>query len=108
MARGPELDRYTRERICELKFTYKWGARRIKKYRFPDIPLSIIHYTLRIESKRVNSASLPRSGQPRKLTEEDRDSMYDAIQSNPSIIRDKLLSVVNYKVYAMSIWRLTY
>ena len=108
MARGPELDCYTRERICELKFTCKWGARRIKKYRFPDIPLSTIHYTLRMESKRVNSASLPRSGQPRKLTEEDRDSVYDAIQSNPSITRDELLSVVDYKVHAMSIWRLTH
>ncbi|KAJ5883464.1 uncharacterized protein N7473_010350 [Penicillium subrubescens] len=108
MARGPELDVYTRERICELKFTNKWGGRRIKKYRFPDIPLSTIHYTLRMESKRRNSASLYRSGQPRKLTEEDRDRVYDAIQSNPSITREDLLSVVDYKVHATSIWRLTH
>jgi hypothetical protein len=76
---GKELDIYTRERICELKFTLKWGARKIQKYRFPEIPLSTISYTLTMERKRVNSASLARSGTPRKLSEEDRDRIYDAI-----------------------------
>ncbi|KAJ5355558.1 uncharacterized protein N7496_012770 [Penicillium cataractarum] len=64
--RGKELDIYTRECICELKFTLKWGARRIQKYRFPDIPLSTISYTLTMERKRVNSASLARTGTPRR------------------------------------------
>ncbi len=98
MPRGKELDVYTRERICELKFTLKWGARRIQKYRFPEIPLSTISYTLTMERKRINSASLPRSGQPRKLTEEDRDRVNDAIQNNPAITREDLLNEVDYKV----------
>lgn len=92
--RGKELDVYTRERICELKFTLKWGAGPIQKHRFPHIPLSTIPYTPTMERKRVDSASVPRTGTPRKLTEEDRDRIYDAIQSNPSITRENLLNQV--------------
>ncbi|KAJ5472117.1 hypothetical protein N7539_008686, partial [Penicillium diatomitis] len=102
------LDVYTCERICELKFTLKWGARRIQKYRFPDIPLSTISYTLTMKRKRMNGASLARAGPPRKLSEEDRDRVYDAIQTNPSITREDLLKEVDYKVKTSSIWRLTH
>ncbi|KAJ5459624.1 uncharacterized protein N7458_001176 [Penicillium daleae] len=61
-----------------------------------------------MERKRVNSAALPRTGTPRKLTKEDRDRIYDAIQSNPSITREDLLKEVDYKVKPSSIWRLTH
>lgn len=47
MPRGPKLAPYIRERIYELKRSAKWGAKRIQKYAFPNIPLSTIHYTLR-------------------------------------------------------------
>lgn len=106
--RDKELDSETRSRICELKFTCKWGAKRIQKYRFPDIPLSTIHYTLREEHKRLNNHSRPRSGGPRKLTEDDRDHIYDIIQQKPTITREELLSEVDFKVHASSIWRLTH
>ncbi|KAJ5134550.1 uncharacterized protein N7443_003828 [Penicillium atrosanguineum] len=108
MPRGPELEPYIRERICELKRSAKWGAKRIQKNAFPDIPLSTIHYTLRQDLKRLKGVSLPRSGAPRKLTAEDRDRVYDAIQNRPDITREDLLAEVNYKVKAMSIWRLTH
>ncbi|KAJ5535388.1 hypothetical protein N7527_001642 [Penicillium freii] len=108
MARGPELPPHVRERICELKRSAKWGAKRIQKHAYPHIPLSTIHYTLRQETKRSHGISMPRLGGPRKLTEEDRDRVYDAIQSRPDITREDLLAEVDYKVKAHSIWRLTH
>lgn len=108
MARGPELLPHVRERICELKRSAKWGAKRIQKHAYPHIPLSTIHYTLRQEAKRVHGISIPRPGPIRKLTEEDRDRVYDAIQSRPDITREDLLAEVDYKVKRHSIWRLTH
>lgn len=108
MARGPELPPHVRERIYELKRSAKWGAKRIQKHAYPHIPLSTIHYTLRQEAKRSHGISMPRLGGPRKLTEEDRDRVYDAIQSRPDITREDLLTEVDYKVKAHSIWRLTH
>jgi hypothetical protein len=96
MTRGPELEPYVRERICELKRSAKWGAKRIQKHAFPNIPLSTIHYTLRQEAKRCHGISIARSGAPRKLTEEYRDRVYEAIQNNPSITREDLLAEVDY------------
>ncbi|KAJ5675310.1 uncharacterized protein N7477_005244 [Penicillium maclennaniae] len=49
MPRGPKLEPYIRERIYELKRSAKWGAKRIQKNTFPDIPRSTIHYTLRVQ-----------------------------------------------------------
>ncbi|OQD72675.1 hypothetical protein PENANT_c235G00440, partial [Penicillium antarcticum] len=106
--RGPELDCLTRAKICELHAANGWGATTIKKQRFPDIPCSTIQYTLTQEAKRQKHESLPRSGQPRKITEEDRDHIYDIIQEKPSILIEDLLGEVDFKVHRMSIWRLTH
>jgi len=106
--RGPELDCLTRAKICELHSTNGWGATTIKKKRFPDIPRSTIQYTLTQESKRQKQQSLARSGGPRKLTEDDRDHIYETIQQNPSILVADLLAEVDYKVKRTSIWRLTH
>lgn len=46
---------------------------------------------------------MPRPGPHRKLTEEDRDRIYDPIQSRPEITRENLLADVDYKVKAHSI-----
>lgn len=106
--RGPELDCLTRARICELHTTNGWGATTIKKLRFPDILRSTIQYTLTQESKRQKQQTLPRPGGPRKLTEDDRDHIYETIQQNPSILAADLLKEVDYKVKRHSIWRLTH
>lgn len=106
--RGPELDCLTRARICELHATNGWGATTIKKRRFPDIPRSTIQYTLTQDSKRQKQESLPRSGTPRKLTENDRDHIYETIQENPSISLQYLRKEVDFKVHRTSIWRLTH
>ncbi|KAJ5318343.1 hypothetical protein N7476_004763 [Penicillium atrosanguineum] len=63
---------------------------------------------LRQDLKRLKGVSLPRSGAHRKLTAEDRDSVYDAIQNRPDITREDLLAEVDYRVKAMSIQRLTH
>jgi transposase len=107
MARGLELPPYVHERICELNRSAKWGAKRIQKHAYPHIPLSTIHYTLRQEVKRAHGILIPRFGPPRKLTEEDQDRVYDAIQSRPDITREDLAEV-DHKVKAHSIWRLTH
>lgn len=106
--RGPELDCLTRAKICELHHTNGWGATTIKKRRFPDIPRSTIQYTLTQESKRQKQESLPRPGQPRKITEDDRDHIYDIIQQQPSVLTDDLLKELDFKVHRQSIWRLTH
>jgi hypothetical protein len=49
------------------KKSAKWGAKRIQKHAFPEIPLSTIHYTLRQEAKRCHGVSITRSGVPRSL-----------------------------------------
>ncbi|KAJ5481421.1 hypothetical protein N7475_000233 [Penicillium sp. IBT 31633x] len=90
MPRGPGLAPYIRSRICELKRSVKWGAKRIQEYAFPNIPLSTMHYTLRQDTKRCHG-----------LTEEDRDRVYDAIQNNPSVTREDLLAEVDYKFNAL-------
>lgn len=105
--RGPELDPYIRTRICELRNTAKWSYRAIHK-AYPTIPLSTIHYTVRKERERQNNQSLPRSGQPRKLTEDDRDHIYDIVTSNPYIKQQDLLSEVDNKVKICSIRKLLY
>lgn len=106
--RGPELDCLTRARICELHTTNGWGATTIQKRRFPDIPRSTIQYTLTKERERQNQGSLPRTGTPRKLTDNDRDHIYKIIQENPSISMEDLRKEVDYKVCRASIWRLTH
>jgi transposase len=105
--RGLGLECLTRAKICELHATNGWGATTIKK-RFPDIPRSTIQYTLTQEAKRAKHESLPRSGTPRKLTEVDRDYIYDTIQETPSILIKDLLGEVDFRVHRSSIWRLTY
>lgn len=101
--RGPELDCLTRAKVCELRATNGWGATTIKKIRSPKIPRSTIQYTLTQEAKRQKQQSLPRLGAPRKLTEEDRDHIYNTIQEKPSILIKDLLGEVDFKVHCTSI-----
>lgn len=56
--------------------------------------------------KTPKQESLPRLGQPRKFTEDDRDNIYGIIQETPSISTEKLLTEVDFKVRRQSIWRL--
>lgn len=105
--RGPELDPFIRTRLCELRHTAKWSYRAIQK-AYPTIPLSTIHYTIRKEHERHQNHSKSRSGQPRKLTEDDRDHIHDLVTSDPHIKQQDLLTEVDHKVKIGSIRRLLY
>lgn len=101
-----ELDPQTRSRICELK-SIGWGAQRIHtKHR--DIPLSTIKTTLRLEKERHNNVSKPRSGRPHKLTENQRDHIYECTVLDPHIKIRSLIDEVDGTVKKRSIQRLLY
>ncbi|KAK7995035.1 hypothetical protein PG990_013808 [Apiospora arundinis] len=52
-----------RDRICELH-SIGWGYKAIHR-KHPQIPVSTIRYTIKMEPLRKENASLPRSGRPR-------------------------------------------
>ncbi|KAJ5898841.1 hypothetical protein N7495_003585 [Penicillium taxi] len=96
----------TRSRICELKRTNGWGARRIKKLAFPDIPISTIHSTLRMEDKRVENHRVIGSGRPFKLNDADKKRLYEAVEQSPDIMIKELLALVDNKIGRDALWRL--
>lgn len=97
MVRGKELSPQLRSRICEL---YSLGYKPKKIYEIHrDIPINTIKTTVRREKLRKDNVSRPRSGAPRKLTEADRDHIYDLIiHENPHIRTKDLLAAVDFKV----------
>jgi hypothetical protein len=75
MARGKELSSQMRSRLCELHsigYSYKHIC---EIHR--EIPLSTIKYTIRKEAIRNKNQSMPQSGAPHKISEEERDQIYD-------------------------------
>lgn len=54
----------------------------------------------------VDLKTLPRSGRPRKLTEEDRDQLYDVISTEPCVKYQDLMDEVDNTVKKESIRRL--
>ncbi|KAJ5887365.1 hypothetical protein N7495_007406 [Penicillium taxi] len=93
-----QLSPSTRSRICELKRMNGWGARLINKHAFPDIPVSSIQSTLRMEAKRgVDNHRVPGSGRPSKLTEAEKTSLYTAVEQNLDILIRELLALINNK-----------
>lgn len=94
MPRGRELSIQMRSRICELH-SIGYSTHKIHRAH-PNIPLSTIKYTVKMERERDENRSLPRSGCPRKLTEDDRDNLYDiAIHQDPHIKMDDLMKNVD-------------
>lgn len=99
--RGKDLSPQTRSRICELK-AYGLSYKQIHAVHH-NIPLSTIKSTVLLERKRNDNQSQPRSGCPWKLTEEQRDHLYDLSVHKPHIrIRD-MLSEVDHAVKERSI-----
>ena len=84
-----------RSRICELSSLH-YSHTRIHQIH-PEIPLGTIKTTIRREKTRIENQSKKRPGRPRKLTEEQRDSIYYTVEyENPHIThRDLLTSVDN-------------
>lgn len=59
-----------------------------------------------METQRQNGVSKPRTGRPRRLTEEQRDHIYDLITSDPHIKTRDLEEEVAHVVKERSIRRL--
>lgn len=104
MGRGPEMTPQMRSRLCELR-KIGWSALKIHK-QHPEVPISTIKSTIRRESIRDDNKTLPRSGAPRKLSEEQRDHLYDLVQTNPQITLRELVEAVDGAVQKRSIQRL--
>lgn len=102
--RRQELDVYTRTQITTLKsngFSYREIAS-----KYPTIPIGTIKSTVNREKTRIKNETSPRSGCPRKLNENDKERLLDAIDENPRVKSDDLLAEVDLKVCRQSIWRL--
>lgn len=54
----------------------------------------------------MDNHSLPRSGRPRKLDEDDIRKIDEMIEQNPRVMIEDLLEGVSHKVKKTSIWRL--
>ena len=81
MARGKELSPQIRSCLCELHsigYSYK-HIHEIHR----EIPLGTIKYTIRKEAVRNNNQSMPRSGAPHKISEQERDQIYDLTNHEP-------------------------
>jgi transposase len=105
MARGSELIPQDRARICELH-NVGYGAKRIHSVH-PEWSINTIKSTLRRQALRTNHITRPRSGMPRKLTEEQRDHIYDVItHTNPHATNQDLCAEVNSAVKVRTMQRL--
>jgi transposase len=103
--RGPELSQQIRSRICELH-TIGYSYRRIHLIH-PELSKSTIIRTCQLESKRINNNTKSRPGAPRKISEAERDLLYDtAIHQNPHISTKSLTQEVDQEVSERSIRRL--
>jgi hypothetical protein len=81
------------ESICELH-AIGWGYKCIHK-RYPWVSLSGIRYTIKKESERRMGITKPRSGRPKKLTEEDKSRILYVIAEQPRVTYKDLLSEVS-------------
>ncbi|OKO93784.1 Transposable element Tc1 transposase [Penicillium subrubescens] len=98
MPRGPELSPSTRSRICSLRTDAKYSYGKIASL-FPYIPRSTIVSTCKLEAIRgKENDSCKRTGRPRNLSEEERDTIYDYIQQKPSCRYYELLDLVDNKI----------
>lgn len=94
-----------RSRICELS-SLGYSLRRIHAIH-REIPLSTIRYTVKKEHTRLKNQSLPRSGTPHKLSDEQRDHLYDlTANQNPRIKYRELAKEVDNCASRSTLYRL--
>ncbi|KAH6654192.1 hypothetical protein BKA67DRAFT_564388 [Truncatella angustata] len=103
--RGPGLPEVMKARISELR-SLGWSPNRIHK-KHPDIKLSTIKSYITREAaiaRRATDHTPSKRGPKRKLTEEDRDRIYDIIyHEDPHIKHRDLLQEVDDKVKLTSL-----
>jgi hypothetical protein len=81
--RGKELPPHLRTRICELR-SLGWSYDKIYT-KHPDVPRSTIAYTCVKEAEQVNNNSKPRVRAPRIVSEDERDSIVEAVILTPAM-----------------------
>ena len=79
-----------RARLCELH-SIGWGARRIHA-KHPEIPISTISYTLKMERVRDDNQSLTRTARTRKLTEKRRNPLPDRRHAEPHVTSSPVIN----------------
>ena len=100
-----ELDPCMRARICELHTEAHWGYKRIHTAH-PDIAISTIRNTIKMEQERINQRSKPRSGPLEKLTVEDKQKLIDLTIQYPHIGYMALQNAVDNRVTIRTIQRM--
>ena len=100
-----QLDAYMRTKLVELKTVAGWTYKQIHE-EYPSIPINTIKTTVSRAKQRINNETSSCSGRPRKLDEDDKSKLLNAIDTNPRITYDDLLATVDNKVKRTSIWRL--
>ena len=105
MPRGRQLSPQLRARICELH-SIRYTATQIRTIH-PEIPIKTIRSVIRQFATRSDCLTLPRSGRPRILTEEQRDHIYDTVNhTNPHITTRDLLREVDNVVKKRTVQKL--
>ncbi|KAJ5116783.1 hypothetical protein N7456_001131 [Penicillium angulare] len=100
-----QLDVYTRTQICTLKNIAGWSYSQIQAH-FPHIPRSTITTTVKREPSRRNNQTVRRTGAPKKLGEEEKKKLLDALDNDPRITWDDLEKVIDRKAGRHCIRRL--
>jgi transposase len=78
-----DLDPQLRGRILELR-DLRWSIGKIAQKH--NLPKSTVQYTITKAIQRArNQESQPRIGRPRVITEDERDSLFEAITLTPEI-----------------------
>jgi transposase len=104
--KGKELSVQARSRICELHTAAGYGAKKIHSLH-PEWSINTIKTTIRRESLRNDNVTRKRSGMPRRLSDEQRDYLYDIItHTNPHATNHDLCAEVDYTVKERTIQRL--
>jgi transposase len=89
----------------ELKDVAGWTFQQIADW-YTDYSINTIKTSYYRSRTRSNNETSPRSGRPRKLNEADKTKLLEAIDENPRITYEDLLTTVDNKVKRHSIWRL--
>jgi transposase len=92
-----------RSRLCELK-SIGLSFSQIHQ-RHPEIPLGTIRSTIRREKDRDDNKTAPRSGRPRKITEEQLDRLRDLSASTPDMKYKDLMKEIGADIHKRTLQR---
>ncbi|KAJ5133089.1 hypothetical protein N7448_001882 [Penicillium atrosanguineum] len=92
-----QLDAYVRTKLVELKIIAGWTYKQIHQ-EYLSIPIGTIKTTINRTNQRIENETSPRSGRPRKLDEDNKLKLLNAIDTNLRITYENILATVDHKV----------